>query len=93
MTNDDLLEEILDGEQLKAIIQNQLQENNPVRVKETMMRLMMTGTPRNEAIALMACALGLEMEAMVSTNTPFNLVSYCKKLDELPNAPWLDDVE
>ena len=93
MNNDDLLDEILDGEHLKTIIENQLQESNPMRVKETLMRLMMTGTPRNEAIELMACALGLEMEAMVSANSPFNLVSYCKKLDELPNAPWLDDVE
>lgn len=93
MTNDDLLDETLDGEHLKTIIENQLQENNPVRVKETLMRLVMTGTPRDEAIELMACALGMEMEVMVSTNAPFNLASYGKKLDELPNAPWLDDAE
>ena len=89
MTNHDLL----DGEQLKTIIENQLEEGNPLRVKETLMRLVMTGTPRDEAIELMACALGLEMEAMVSTDAPFNLASYCKKLDELPDAAWLDGLE
>ena len=83
-------EDLLGGEQLKTIIENQLEEGNPLCVKETLMRLVMTGTPRDEAIALMACALGLEMEAMVSTNAPFNLEAYCKKLEELPDASWLE---
>ena len=38
--------DLLDGEQLKEIIENQITEGEPLRVKETLMRLMMTGTER-----------------------------------------------
>ncbi len=86
-------EDLLDGEQLKTIVENQLEEGNPIRVKETLMRLVMTGTERSEAIDLMACALGLEMEAMVNSGNAFDRDSYCKKLEQLPDAPWLEDVE
>ncbi|CAM3738567.1 hypothetical protein [Parendozoicomonas haliclonae] len=87
-----MTDELLDGEQLKTIIENQLEEGNPIRVKETLMRLVMTGTERSDAIELMACAMGLEMEAMVTSGNAFDLDSYCKKLDQLPDAPWLADI-
>ena len=83
-------EELLDGEQLKTIVENQLEEGNPIQVKEQLMRLMMTGTDRAEAIEMMACALGLEMEKMVSTGKPFNTKHYLAKLEQLPETPWLD---
>ena len=85
--------DLLDGNELKTIIENQLNDGNPLKVKETLMRLMMTGTAREEAIELMACALGLEMETMVSNNEPFNTDRYSDNLDALPNAPWLDGIE
>ncbi|WP_461538388.1 hypothetical protein [Spongorhabdus nitratireducens] len=85
--------DLLDGEGLKTIIENQLEEGNPLKVKETLMRLMMTGTPKEEAIELMACALGLEMEQMVNNEESFNLTRYSETLDMLPETPWIDDVE
>ncbi|MGY0217464.1 hypothetical protein ACWJJH_08735 [Endozoicomonadaceae bacterium StTr2] len=85
--------DLLDGEELKTIIENQLEEGNPLKVKETLMRLMMTGTPKEEAIELMACALGLEMELMVNNEEAFNLTRYSETLDMLPETPWIDDVE
>ena len=83
-------EELLDGEQLKTIIENQLEEGNPIELKENLMRLMMTGTDRAEAIDLMACALGLEMEKMVESGKPFNTKAYLAKIEKLPETPWLD---
>ncbi|TON92183.1 hypothetical protein CGH47_14165, partial [Vibrio parahaemolyticus] len=41
--------------ELIEIVENQLEDGNPIKVKETLMRLMMTGTPREEAVAMMAC--------------------------------------
>ncbi|TON31325.1 hypothetical protein CGH58_25780, partial [Vibrio parahaemolyticus] len=32
--------------ELIEIVENQLEDGNPIKVKETLMRLMMTGTPR-----------------------------------------------
>ncbi|MTI13980.1 hypothetical protein [Sansalvadorimonas verongulae] len=83
-------EDMLDGEQLKTIVENQLAEGNPIEVKENLMRLVMTGTNREEAIDMMACALGLEMEKMVSTGKPFNTKQYLAKIEQLPETPWLD---
>lgn len=49
-------EDIMTGDMLVETVKNQLEEGNPIKVKETLMRLMMTGTAREEAIEMMACA-------------------------------------
>lgn len=59
--------EFMQEEQLIEIIENQLEDGQPVKVKETLMRLMMTGTPREEAIAAMACALAIEVFDVMKT--------------------------
>ncbi len=41
-------------------------------MKETLMRLMMTGTPREEAIAAMACALAIEVFDVMKNGAGFN---------------------
>ncbi|WP_281646971.1 hypothetical protein [Parendozoicomonas sp. Alg238-R29] len=83
-------EDLLDGEQLKTIVENQLEEGTPIEVKEQLMRLVMTGTEKEDAIEMMACALGLEMEKMVSSGKPFDTKQYIAKLEQLPETPWLD---
>lgn len=83
-------EDLLDGEQLKSIVETQLEEGNPIELKENLMRLVMTGTDRAEAIDMMACALGLEMEKMVETGKPFSTKAYLAKIEKLPETPWLD---
>ncbi len=54
-------DEIMTGDMLVETVENQLAEGNPVKVKETLMRLVMTGTPRDEAIQMIACALSVEV--------------------------------
>lgn len=49
-------EEIMTGDTLVEIVENQLADSTPIKVKETLMRLMMTGTARDEAVQMIACA-------------------------------------
>lgn len=84
MQNDD----IMSGEMLVETIENQLAEGNPIKVKETLMRLMMTGTPREEAIEMMACALSVEVFDVAKNDGSFDLKRYSENLDALPQMPW-----
>ncbi|ELR67679.1 hypothetical protein C942_01609 [Photobacterium marinum] len=81
-------EEIMTGEMLVETVENQLAEGNPLKVKETLMRLMMTGTPREEAIQMIACALSVEVFDVVKNEGTFNLKRYSENLDSLPDMPW-----
>lgn len=54
------------------------------------MRLVMKGTPREEALQYIACALGAELMAMEAEQGPFNLVRYGEFLDSLPEMPWAE---
>ncbi|WP_064603156.1 hypothetical protein [Photobacterium sp. J15] len=81
-------EEIMTGEMLVETVENQLAEGNPLKVKETLMRLMMTGTPREEAIQMIACALSVEVFDVVKNEGTFNLKRYSENLDALPDMPW-----
>ncbi len=83
-------DEIFQGDQLREIVENQLEEGNPIKVKETLMRLMMTGTERDEAIDYIACALGLELEDVVNNGAQFNNERYATNLDGLPEMLWVD---
>ncbi len=82
--------DLFDGEHLKTIIENQLEEGNPIQIKENLLRLRMTGTEREEAIEMMASALGVEMEKMMEKTKPFNTRAYIAKIEQLPETPWLD---
>ena len=61
------------------------------KVKETLLRLCLTGHSRDEAIELIACALAPEMHAVVEQRQPFDLVRYEAHLGLLPDTPWLDE--
>lgn len=73
------------------VLENQLADNNPKQVKETLMRLCMTGHSREDALELMACALAPEMEAVIERNESFNLARYIEHLALLPEMPWVTE--
>lgn len=72
-------------------IENQLADGEPKKVKETLMRLVMTGTPREEAIEWMACALAVEVMDVMQNGASFNDKRYSQHLDLLPNMDWMED--
>ncbi|USD68002.1 hypothetical protein [Vibrio sp. SCSIO 43136] len=81
-------EEFMTGEMLVETVENQLEDGNPIKVKETLMRLMMTGTAREEAIEMIACALSIEVFDVMKNEGEFNLKRYSENLDSLPDMPW-----
>ncbi|WP_311568324.1 hypothetical protein [Photobacterium arenosum] len=81
-------DEIMTGEMLVETVENQLAEGNPIKVKETLMRLVMTGTPREEAIEMIACALSIEVFDVVKNDGEFNMKRYSENLDALPDMDW-----
>ncbi|WP_175609476.1 hypothetical protein [Shewanella sp. UCD-KL21] len=63
-------------ETLIETIENQIVDGEPKKVKETLMRLVMTGTPREEAVQWMACALAIEVSDIMKNNKTFNGLRY-----------------
>ncbi|MED5525081.1 hypothetical protein [Gallaecimonas pentaromativorans] len=80
-----------DQEELLEIVENQLADNEPVKVKETLLRLTMKGMAREEAVEYIACALSLEIIDVVENGQPFNHKRYAAHLDTLPEMPWLEE--
>ncbi len=52
------------------------------------MRLVMTGTPRDEAIQMIACALSVEVFDVAKNEGSFDLKRYSENLNALPDMPW-----
>ncbi|ELM6648075.1 TPA: hypothetical protein RQJ47_004725 [Vibrio vulnificus] len=75
---------------LIEIIENQLEDGNPIKVKETLIRLMMTGTPREDAVAMMACAMSIEIFDVMKNDGEFNLKRYSENLDYLPDLSFME---
>ncbi|MBE7213794.1 hypothetical protein MK852_02735 [Shewanella benthica] len=88
---DNQQESYMTKETLIETVENQIADGEPKKVKETLMRLVMTGTPREEAIQWMACALAVEIFDIMKHEASFNGKRYDQHLDELPNMDWLDD--
>ena len=82
--------EFFDEQTLLEMVDNQLADGHPLQVKATLMRLVMKGTPRDEALQYIACALGAELMAMEADQGPFNLTRYAEFLDSLPEMPWAE---
>ena len=74
--------EQLDQQLLFEVIENQLADGYPLKVKATLMRLCMTGHSREDALELIACALAPEMFAVVEQQQEFNLPRYEAHLDK-----------
>ena len=79
-----------DESALFAAVENQLADGNPLAVKETMLRLRMTGFSHQEALEFIACALAAEIMAMEEQQVPFNEQRYAGFLACLPDMPWDD---
>lgn len=86
--NDDNV--IMDEAHLIEIIENQLEEGNPLKVKETLMRLMMTGHSREDAVASMACALAVEVFDVAKNEGTFDIKRYSEHLDQLPDLSFME---
>ena len=54
------------------------------------MRLMMTGTPREDAIAAMACALAVEVFDVMKNGAEFNQKRYAEHLEMLPDLSFME---
>ena len=76
----------LDQQLLFEVIENQLADGYPLKVKATLMRLCMIGHSRDDALELIACALAPEMFAVVELAQEFNLPRYEAHLDLLPQT-------
>ncbi|CAM2973108.1 hypothetical protein QTO01_07980 [Vibrio mytili] len=76
--------------ELIEIIENQLEDGTPLKVKETLMRLMMMGTPREDAVAMMACAMSIEIFDIMKNEGEFNLKRYSEHLDQLPELSFME---
>ena len=72
------------------LITDPLADNNPIKAKETLMRLMMTGTPRDEAVAMMACAVAIEIFDVMKNDSEFDLKRYSENLDSLPDLSFME---
>ncbi|CAH8199831.1 hypothetical protein [Vibrio aestuarianus] len=82
--------QIMDDAILIETVENQLAEGNPIKVKETLMRLMMTGSSREDAVASMACALAIEVFDVMKNEGEFNLKRYSEHLDMLPDLSFME---
>jgi len=76
--------------QLLEIVENQIESGTPVKVKETLMRLTMTGTSRDDAVAMIGCAVAIEVFDVVNNGAAFNEKRYAKHLDELPDLGFME---
>jgi hypothetical protein len=84
-------DDLLDQAMLFEVVENQLADNYPKQVTETLLRLRMTGHSREDAIELIACALAPEMVDVIEHQQSFNLDRYAAHLAMLPQTPWLED--
>ncbi|MGL4207048.1 MAG: hypothetical protein ACRCRW_13135 [Aeromonadaceae bacterium] len=84
-------EPIFDEAMLLEVLENQLADNHPIRVKETLLRLSLTGHSREEAMSLMACALAAEILAMEQESRSFDESHYAALLASLPEMPWAEE--
>ncbi|WP_039991002.1 hypothetical protein [Vibrio azureus] len=82
--------QFLQESELLEIIENQLEDGNPIKVKETLMRLMMTGTSREDAVAMMACAMSIEVFDIMKNAGQFDLKRYTVHLNQLPGLSFME---
>ncbi|MDG3087696.1 hypothetical protein P7F88_17145 [Vibrio hannami] len=82
--------EFIDEAMLLEVIENQLADGKPLKAKETLMRLTMMGTSREDAIAMMACAVSVEIFDVMKNQQPFNEKRYAEHLDMLPDISFME---
>jgi hypothetical protein len=79
------------GMAILEAVENQLESDDPPKVRETLLRLMAEGIHRDEALKYIACALSVEIFGALKHSEEFNPERYDKNLDGLPDMPWDDE--
>jgi hypothetical protein len=69
-----------------AIIENQIRDNDPPEVAETLMKLQKKGVSRHEAIHRLGGALAEETWHMLKSQKPYDAARYVKKIKRLLRA-------
>ena len=79
------------GMAILEAVENQLESNDPPKVRETLKRLVAEGIERDEAQKYIACALSVEIFGAMKYSEPFDPERYNRNLDGLPDMPWEDE--
>lgn len=81
------------GEAIVEAVKNQIYDNNPPEAALTLTRLLKNGESRENAMRLIACALSVELFAVLKNNETFNEVRYVDNLRRLPELPFEESDE
>ena len=73
------------------IIENQIRDNNPREVRQTLERLLAEGQTKDEAMKLISCAMAVEIFEIMTHQKTFNESRYLENLSKLPDMPWEKD--
>ncbi|HSB98013.1 MAG TPA: hypothetical protein VLC91_16250 [Spongiibacteraceae bacterium] len=72
---------------LVEAIENQIRDGNPAEAKNTLNKLMLVGTAREEAVQMMATVLAVEVRSILKEERAFDTAWYVKALQALPTLP------
>lgn len=75
------------GEMFVEVIENQLQDNNPPEVAQTLARLIADGETHENAMRMIGCCLIKEMWLISQNKEPFDEDRYVASLHALPTLP------
>jgi peroxiredoxin family protein len=81
------------GEAILEAVKNQIRDNNPPETALTLARLLKNGESKENAMRLIACALSVELFAVMKNNEAFNEGRYEYTLRRLPELPFEESDE
>lgn len=76
------------GEAILQAAESQLRDNDPPEAGLTLARLLKMGESRESAMLHIACALSVEVFAVLKNNSPFDERRYIENLRRLPELPF-----
>ncbi|MEL4242662.1 hypothetical protein [Shewanella xiamenensis] len=79
------------GKAILDAVEQQIKNNDPPKVKQTLKRLKSLGISRKESIKYIASALSIEIFGVLQNEEEFNPQRYNENLDKLPELPWEDE--
>jgi hypothetical protein len=74
-------------ELIHDIVESQLRDGKPPETQRTLDRLVAAGTPRPEAVRLIALVMAREVYEMVDKGREFDEELYAERLNALPALP------
>ncbi len=72
---------------ITAVVQNQIESNDPPETKQTLDRLISEGFSAEEATDLLGCVVVAEVFEVLSKGEVFDIVRYVEALNRLPEIP------